>query len=145
MTLQSDGSHVTEAGKEFVHALKAAQDFVNSEPNAILVPAYGKWTQSWVERIVEKRPNLSPLFPSDDHDVFEGHASLVYEIQRQLKEQLGRDTEPEGILVSCGGGGLLGGILVGTEKIGWKNTRLVAIESKGVSSSFFASSTVSSD
>lgn len=41
LALQSDGSHVTVAGKEFVHALKAAEALVATDPSAVLVPAYG--------------------------------------------------------------------------------------------------------
>ena len=56
----------------------------------------------------------SVLVPGyDDPLLWEGHASMVAEMQRQLPRQ------PHVIVCNVGGGGLLGGILVGCGKVGW--------------------------
>jgi len=51
----------------------------------------------------------------DDPIIWEGHGSMVHEMQKQL----GR--KPDAIFCSVGGGGMLGGILVGCKAIGWDN------------------------
>lgn len=56
----------------------------------------------------------------------------MHELQRQLKEHLGHAVQPDSIFVSCGGGGLLGGIIIGTQELGWDKTKIVAVESQGV-------------
>ena len=49
----------------------------------------------------------------DDPAVWEGHASMVTEISQQLS------SKPDAILCSVGGGGLLGGLIVGCQLVGW--------------------------
>jgi len=49
----------------------------------------------------------------DNPTVWEGHSSMVHEIQQQLKK------EPDAIFCSVGGAGLLGGIIVGCKDVGW--------------------------
>ncbi len=49
----------------------------------------------------------------DDPLVWEGHSSMVVEIQSQLR------AKPDAIFCCVGGGGLLGGIILGCKKVGW--------------------------
>lgn len=51
----------------------------------------------------------------DDPVLWEGHASMVHEIQRQLPDR----TRPHAIFCSLGGGGLAGGIIEGCRAVGW--------------------------
>lgn len=97
--LQSDGSTVTEAGSEFVHALAAAEQAVAADPGAVLIPAYGQYTRMKIEDIIW----LKCTSIADHPDIWHGHASLVYETQRQLSQEMGKPVEPDAILVSCGG------------------------------------------
>ena len=53
----------------------------------------------------------------EDATLWEGHSSMVDEITKQLARK------PDAIFCSVGGGGLLGGIIVGSEKAGWNDGR----------------------
>lgn len=53
----------------------------------------------------------------DDPILWEGHASMVHEIQRQLPD----GARPDAIFCSLGGGGLAGGIIEGCKAVGWDN------------------------
>ncbi|OCH95647.1 tryptophan synthase beta subunit-like PLP-dependent enzyme [Obba rivulosa] len=63
----------------------------------------------------------------DDPIVWEGHSSIVTEMSQQLPP----GTTPDAILCSVGGGGLLGGIIQGCNKVGWEHVRLVTLETLG--------------
>ncbi|KAH8914341.1 tryptophan synthase beta subunit-like PLP-dependent enzyme, partial [Atractiella rhizophila] len=61
----------------------------------------------------------------------QGNASMV----REIKEQLGKvGLKPDGILLSAGGGGLLGGVLMGLEEVGWGHVPVAAVETSGAAS-----------
>ena len=62
----------------------------SNRPASVLVPAY------------------------DDEIVWEGHSSMIAEIQAQLQQT------PDAIFCSVGGGGLLGGVLMGCRAAGWE-------------------------
>ena len=51
----------------------------------------------------------------EDPLLWQGHSSMITEISEQLQEK------PSAIFCSVGGGGLLGGVLVGTENVGWSD------------------------
>ena len=56
------------------------------------------------------------IVPGYDHPlVWEGHASMVHEIKRQLPEGI----TPDAIFCSLGGGGLAGGLIEGCKAVGW--------------------------
>lgn len=61
----------------------------------------------------------------DNATLWEGHSSMIHEIKEQLH------SEPKAIFCSVGGGGLLGGIIVGCEAVGWdhgaRNPHIVQI------------------
>lgn len=61
------------------------------------------------------------MIPSYDHPLlWEGHASMVHEIQHQLPEGV----KPDAIFCSVGGGGLAGGVIEGCKAVGWDNGKL---------------------
>ena len=72
--------------------------------------------------------------PYDDPDVWEGHSSLVDEIDEQMA-QAGEDTI-DAIVCSVGGGGLFNGIMEGIARQGtrWDTTQVVALETRGADS-----------
>ncbi|KAG1109981.1 hypothetical protein G6F42_015476 [Rhizopus arrhizus] len=73
--------------------------------------------------------------PSADHEhIWEGHASIVYE----LRDQLGDDNPPAAIVCPVGGGGLLNGVITGLQEVGWKQVPVIAVETHG-SNAFQAS------
>ncbi|KAF8999071.1 tryptophan synthase beta subunit-like PLP-dependent enzyme [Cyathus striatus] len=99
--LRKEKANVIVIGRHYPEALAAARDLVNREPEAVMVPAY------------------------DDPIVWEGHSSMVTEIYSQIERK------PSAIFCSVGGGGLLGGILVGCERVGWDDVPVVALETIG--------------
>ncbi len=52
----------------------------------------------------------------------EGHTSLIEEAAWQMS------AAPDVVLVSVGGGGLLNGILMGMDKVGWSDVPCIAME-----------------
>ena len=58
----------------------------------------------------------SVMIPAyDDPLLWEGHASMVHEVRRQLPEGV----KPDAVFCSVGGGGLAGGIMEGCKAVGW--------------------------
>lgn len=66
------------------------------------------------------------VHPFDDPLIWAGHASLVEELARQ-------GDEPDAIVLSVGGGGLMCGVLEGLERVGW-TCPVVAAETEGAAS-----------
>ena len=63
------------------------------------------------------------MVPGYDHPlVWEGHASMVHEIKRQLPEGI----TPDAIFCSLGGGGLAGGLIEGCKAVGWDDSEYVS-------------------
>jgi len=65
--------------------------------------------------------------PFDHPDLWAGHATLVDELQHEIPA-------PDCVMVSVGGGGLLSGVIDGLEAAGWRNTRVVGVETHGAAS-----------
>jgi len=68
--------------------------------------------------------------PFDHPDVWDGAATMIPEIARQMPD----GETPDAIVCSVGGGGLLAGIVQGVENEGWTHTRVVAVETAGAES-----------
>ena len=66
--------------------------------------------------------------PFDDEQIFNGNATIVTELTSQ----------PDVIVCSVGGGGLLCGVLRGLVARGWTSTRVVAVETHGADSLYRA-------
>ena len=60
----------------------------------------------------------------DDPILWEGHASMVEEIHRQLPEGV----KPNAIVCSVGGGGLAGGVMEGCKAVGWDDGKYLVRE-----------------
>ncbi|KAI8998849.1 tryptophan synthase beta subunit-like PLP-dependent enzyme [Trametes punicea] len=101
--MRKEGAEVVIEGSYYLQALQAAEKAVQAEATAVMVPAY------------------------DDPTLWEGHASMVHELKRQLPE----GTKPDAIFCSVGGGGLAGGIMVGCKAVGWDDVPLVTVETHG--------------
>ncbi|KZW00933.1 tryptophan synthase beta subunit-like PLP-dependent enzyme [Exidia glandulosa HHB12029] len=102
--VERQGADVRLEGVEYIHALEGAQKFVEDDPDGcVMVPAY-------------------------DHEwLWEGHSSMIHEIQAQLPA--GR--VPDAVLCAVGGGGLLGGVLTGCAAVGWSKVPVIALETHG--------------
>jgi L-serine/L-threonine ammonia-lyase len=67
------------------------------------------------------------LHPFDDPLVWEGHGSLVDEI-------VAAGLQPDAVVLSVGGGGLLSGVVQGMRRHGWTHVPVVAAETEGADS-----------
>jgi L-serine/L-threonine ammonia-lyase len=66
--------------------------------------------------------------PPFDHPLlWAGHASM-------MRECAGEMSEPDAVVLAVGGGGLLCGVLDGLDQIGWRRSRVVAVETEGAAS-----------
>ncbi|KAI0670605.1 tryptophan synthase beta subunit-like PLP-dependent enzyme [Trametes maxima] len=101
--MRKEGAEVVVAGSYYLEALRRAEEAVQAEPKAVMIPAY------------------------DDPILWEGHSSMIHEIQRQLP----KGTKPDAIFCSVGGGGLAGGVIEGCRAVGWDDVPLVAVETHG--------------
>ena len=69
--------------------------------------------------------------PFDDPRVWDGHATIVQELARQMPD----GERPDAIICSVGGGGLFIGVMQGCEAVGWEaDTRVLAVETAGAES-----------
>jgi L-serine/L-threonine ammonia-lyase len=75
------------------------------------------------------QPGCELIHPFDHPDIWEGHASIVEEIQEQL-----HGVTPDLVVLSVGGGGLMNGVLEGMARVGWTQVPLLAIETQGAHS-----------
>ncbi|KAG0701041.1 tryptophan synthase beta subunit-like PLP-dependent enzyme [Suillus ampliporus] len=99
--LQKKGADIVRIGEIYSQTLAALRDAVKKDINGVLVPSYD-----------------SPV-------LWDGHSSMVTEMQRQLPRQ------PDAIFCSVGGGGLIGGIMQGCKNVGWDEVPVVALETSG--------------
>lgn len=67
------------------------------------------------------------VHPYDHPLLWEGHASMVEELAAEIPE-------PEFIVLSVGGGGLFCGLMLGLEKVGWNETKVICAETFGAAS-----------
>ena len=72
--------------------------------------------------------------PFDHPNIWDGHSTLVYELQQRLVEM--GEGAPDVIACSVGGGGLFNGIVQGVDARGqqWDKTTILAVETQGADS-----------
>ncbi|KAM4615967.1 L-serine dehydratase/L-threonine deaminase-like [Polymixia lowei] len=80
------------------------------------------------QQLVANNPDWIFISPFDDPLIWEGHVSLVRELEEQLKEK------PGAVVLSVGGGGLLNGVVEGLRRTGWADVPVVAMETVGAHS-----------
>ncbi len=76
---------------------------------------------------IAKETNAIYAPPFDDPLLWKGNSTIIDECVEQIKE-------PNKIIVSVGGGGLLCGILEGIKRNGWSKTEVITTETEGASS-----------
>lgn len=85
----------------------------------------------------ERKGEVGVYVPPFDHpDIWTGHATLVDEVKMQMEQICGEFAKPDVVVCSVGGGGLLNGIVEGVERLDgeWKDTAVLAVETKGADS-----------
>lgn len=88
-----------------------------------------------VVMVEAKARGEEPIYchPYDDPDVWEGHSSLVDEVDQQLSQA--GEGAPDAIVCSVGGGGLFNGIMDGISRTSkWDKTQVLALETHGADS-----------
>lgn len=77
-----------------------------------------------------QRPGVGLVHPFDDPLIWQGHATMIAELRRQLA------TPPDAIVLSVGGGGLLCGVLEGLHAVddAWTGVPVVCAETTGTAS-----------
>ncbi|XP_060928257.1 L-serine dehydratase/L-threonine deaminase-like [Limanda limanda] len=80
------------------------------------------------EQLVANNPGWVLISPFDDPLIWEGHTSLVKELERDLRQK------PGAIVLSVGGGGLLNGVVEGLRRANWADVPIVAMETIGAHS-----------
>ena len=105
LALRKHGAEAVMIGEVYSETLAALQDAVKKNTNG--------WVQdSTPLRQTYRTPSV--LVPAYDSPVvWDGHSSMITEMQRQLPRQ------PDAIFCSVGGGGLIGGIMQGCKNVGW--------------------------
>ncbi|XP_052226890.1 serine dehydratase-like isoform X1 [Dreissena polymorpha] len=87
------------------------------------------WDESNAYAInLAKQPDILYVHPFDHPDIWEGHSTLIEEAAKQLP------CKPDVVIVSVGGGGLLNGLFMGMQKVGWGSVPCVAMETRGADS-----------
>ncbi|KAK2837501.1 hypothetical protein Q5P01_014713 [Channa striata] len=95
------------------------------------VVIHGKAVNESIEygqQLVTNNPGWIFISPFDDPLIWEGHTSLVKELEQDLTER------PGAIVLSVGGGGLLNGVVEGLRRAGWADVPIVAMETLGAHS-----------
>jgi L-serine/L-threonine ammonia-lyase len=107
---------------------------------AVEVVQYGaswKEADTYMREVVmmkaEARGELAvPVMPFDHPDIWDGNATMMDELFHQFNEL--RETPPDVIACSVGGGGMFNGIVQGLETYGWDDTNIVCVETDGAQS-----------
>ena len=81
------------------------------------------------ETVLAADPGGVYVPPFDHVDIWEGHATMMQEIKKQMDGK-----KPAAVVCSVGGGGLLCGVVRGLEEAGWGRVEVVAVETEGAES-----------
>uniref|UniRef100_A0AAY4ARA9 L-serine ammonia-lyase n=2 Tax=Denticeps clupeoides TaxID=299321 RepID=A0AAY4ARA9_9TELE len=80
------------------------------------------------KQLVENNPGWVYVSPYDDPLIWQGHMSLVRELESELEERPGL------VVLSVGGGGLLNGVVQGLRQAAWDDVPVLAMETMGAHS-----------
>ncbi len=106
-----------------------AMELIESEGAELVV--FGKaWDEAHDHAISLQKKNKTAYIPPFDHPgLWEGHSTMIDEIADQCGQ-------PDAIVLSVGGGGLLCGVMQGIKKHGWSDVPVIAAETLGAHSFF---------
>ncbi|KAI1901156.1 hypothetical protein AGOR_G00057290 [Albula goreensis] len=102
--LKDEGATVLIHGKELKESIEYGQQLVANNAGWVFISPY------------------------DDPLIWEGHTSLVRELEGEL------EVKPGAVVLSVGGGGLLCGVVEGLRRAGWGDVPIVAMETVGAHS-----------
>ncbi|HEV7670515.1 MAG TPA: pyridoxal-phosphate dependent enzyme [Thermoanaerobaculia bacterium] len=107
-------------------ATERAKELLGQEGAEILVHG-ASWQEANELALSQVGPSDAFLHPFDDPLVWEGHATLIDEAFRS-------GLQPDIVLLSVGGGGLLCGVAEGLHRNGWGHVPILAVETEGAAS-----------
>ncbi|KAK2507861.1 hypothetical protein MC885_001353 [Smutsia gigantea] len=110
--LKNEGAMVRVVGETLDEAFELAKALAKNNPGWVYIPPFDDPLIWYVE----------PSF------AWEGHTSIVKELQEMLSEK------PGAIALSVGGGGLLCGVVQGLQEVGWGDVPVIAMETMGAHS-----------
>ena len=103
-----------------------AKSLIRSEGADVIVHG-----ESWMEANARALELMTPedafLHPFDDPLLWDGHATMIDELARQ-------GGQPDLVICSVGGGGLLCGVVEGLRRNGWGGVPVIAAETAGADS-----------
>ncbi|KAG9330585.1 hypothetical protein JZ751_023826 [Albula glossodonta] len=102
--LKDEGATVLIHGKELKESIEYGQQLVANNAGWVFISPY------------------------DDPLIWEGHTSLVRELEGEL------EVKPGAVVLSVGGGGLLCGVVEGLRRAGWGDVPIIAMETVGAHS-----------
>lgn len=99
---------------------------------AAVVEHGATWAEAHAYALENMSEGTAYVHPFDDPEIWEGHAPMIDEAAVQLASYTG---EPPGaVVVAVGGGGLLCGVLLGMQRVGWGAVPVLAVETTGAAS-----------
>lgn len=104
-----------------------ARELISGE-GATLIIHGASWDDSHAYAVaLAREQDAVYIHPFDDPQVWSGHASMVQEMASAA-------VRPGAMVLSVGGGGLLCGVLEGMHRVGWTDTPVIAVETRGADS-----------
>ena len=107
-----------------------AIDLIEAEGAQVIVTGED-WSQAHTQAMELSNDGAMYIHPFDDPNIWTGHASMIDEI-------LSTGLEPDAIVLSVGGGGLLCGVVEGLRRNNCSNVPVLAVETLGADSFFTA-------
>lgn len=107
----------------------AMADKIRAQGAKVIVHG-NSWPQAdaLAREIVAKNSDAQYVTPFDEPIIWDGHSTMVDEIKNTGLSQ------PSAFVTCVGGGGLLAGLYIGLERVGWQSTSLIAAETEGAAS-----------
>lgn len=109
---------------------ETAKEHISSH-GAVVVVEGSSWNEAHEHALRLAGDRVAYIHPFDDPLIWRGHSSLIDEVAES-------GLEPDAIVTSVGGAGLLCGILEGLHRNDWKHVPVIAVETEGADSFHWA-------
>ena len=103
-----------------------AKTLIRDEEATVIVEG-ASWNEAHAHALRHMDDDAAYVHPFDDPLLWEGHATIVDEIAED-------GVQPDAVVVSVGGGGLLCGVVHGLRQHGWDDVPIIAAETEGTDS-----------
>jgi len=103
-----------------------AIDLIELEGAEVIVTGES-WYEAHEYAVQLSQNEAAYIHPFDDPNIWEGHASIIDEVNQA-------GVKPDAVVLSVGGGGLLCGVVEGLRRNNWGDIPVLAVETKGADS-----------